>query len=605
MATSTRAWRAAGVVLLVTSSLAGCTKAAERAQVVRHPVTQAPTPTASPTPTELPVKGGTLRVIGTGTDYLDANISYYSVGYSLLRLISRQLYTWPADPEQAPDVVPDLAVGLPQVDRTRTVYTVTIRRGARWETSPPRQVTAADVVRGVEITCNPAQPFGGLSDFESLISGMEEFCQGFSRLRPRVSAIRNYLDRQSISGVHVGANRLQVVFELTRPANYFPDLLALPAFSPRPREMLAELPGGDRGVSHPISDGPYRLASQIPSDYGAPAHLTFTRNPAWDPSTDPVRKAYVDKVDVDFRADVSDPHKALRRLRSGDADLCYCFIGQPDAGPLLRRHDARLTVHPSYAINPYLVFNTVSPNNGGALRNPDVRRAISYALDRSAFIRALGGPQLAPALAHILPDGVLGSESFDPYPHDVDKAKQLLDKAGVTRLVLWGSFRFSSPAGRKIFASARAQLAQVGVRLRPRVAEEDYFDMGLGHPQNARRGNWDIALSGWLPDWDGNAAVSFFRSLFDGRMLPPSSSNFGLYDDPKLNQLIDQASQADLRTAATLWHRADALVMSDAAVYPIAQRSMVMWCGDRVGNCRYVPELDGVDLTQVWRRLSR
>jgi peptide/nickel transport system substrate-binding protein len=589
---------------LLSISLVGCTKAAEHAQVVRQPAPPTTTPTPSPTSTEMPVKGGTLHVLSSGTDYLDANISYYSVGYSILRLISRQLYSWPADPATATTVVPDLATGPPTVDSTRTVYTVTIRHGARWGTSPPRQVTAADVVRGVEITCNPLEPSGALPDFESLIRGMSDFCAAFSKQHPRTRAIRAFLSRNVLPGVHVGANPRQVVFELTRPANYFTDLLALPAFSPRPREMLAQPPGGDRGVSHPISDGPYRLASQIPADHGAPAELTFDRNPAWDPATDRLRKAYVDKIDIDLRAEASDPRKALRILEHGGADLCLCGIGRPYSARLLHQHDRRLTLHPSFANNAYLVFNTVSPNNDGALRNPDVRRAISYALDRSAFTKALGGAELAPPLTHVLPDGVVGSQSFDPYPHDPAKARDLLSKAGIGGLEIALYYNPASPTSQEAFRAVRHQLAVVGVRVQPR-SPWDFYGTELHRLDYARHGTWDLAIAGWLPDWEGNAAASYFHSLFDGRTLPPTSSDFGLYDDPKLDQLIDRASQADLKTAADLWHQADELVMSDAAIYPIAQQNLTMWCGDRVGNCIYVPELEGVDLTNVWHRLHR
>ena len=43
------------------------------------------------------VKGGTLNMLGVGdVDYMDPNISYYSVGYVALRLWSRQLFTYPA-----------------------------------------------------------------------------------------------------------------------------------------------------------------------------------------------------------------------------------------------------------------------------------------------------------------------------------------------------------------------------------------------------------------------------------------------------------------------------------------------------------------------------
>src|SRR5688500_6469423 len=46
-----------------------------------------------------PVAGGTLNMLGAGdVDFMDPNISYYSVGYLNLRMWSRQLFTYPADP---------------------------------------------------------------------------------------------------------------------------------------------------------------------------------------------------------------------------------------------------------------------------------------------------------------------------------------------------------------------------------------------------------------------------------------------------------------------------------------------------------------------------
>ena len=40
-------------------------------------------------------------------------------------------------------------------------------------------MTAADALLGLKRSCNPTQPFGGLPDFESLIVGYQQFCNGF------------------------------------------------------------------------------------------------------------------------------------------------------------------------------------------------------------------------------------------------------------------------------------------------------------------------------------------------------------------------------------------------------------------------------------------
>src|SRR5215212_1703325 len=63
-----------------------------------------------------PVDGGILDVLGVGdVDFLDPNISYYSVGYEVMRLISRQLYSFPAETGHTTEVQPDLATALPKI----------------------------------------------------------------------------------------------------------------------------------------------------------------------------------------------------------------------------------------------------------------------------------------------------------------------------------------------------------------------------------------------------------------------------------------------------------------------------------------------------------
>ena len=131
-----------------------------------------------------PKSGGTLNMLGQGdVDYMDYNISYYTIGSLAQRLWVRGLYAYPAIPGAASTrPYPDLATAPPVISNGGKTFTVTIRTGAMWDTSPPRQVTAADALRGLERSCNPVQPFGGLPDFETLIVGYQDFCTKFAKL---------------------------------------------------------------------------------------------------------------------------------------------------------------------------------------------------------------------------------------------------------------------------------------------------------------------------------------------------------------------------------------------------------------------------------------
>ena len=88
------------------------------------------------------VKGGTLNMLGTGdVDYMDPNISYYSVGYLALRLWSRQLFTYPAIDGQTTKAAPDLATAIPTQGNGGSAPTARPTRspsaqGAKWNTTP-------------------------------------------------------------------------------------------------------------------------------------------------------------------------------------------------------------------------------------------------------------------------------------------------------------------------------------------------------------------------------------------------------------------------------------------------------------------------------------
>ena len=59
----------------------------------------------------------------------------------------------------------------------------------------------------------------------------------------------------------------------------------------------------------------------------------------------------------------------------------------------------------TFSTNPYLVFNSVSPNNSDALKKVAVRQALSYGINRAPLLVDNGGPTQGVALTHVLPTG--------------------------------------------------------------------------------------------------------------------------------------------------------------------------------------------------------
>lgn len=394
----TRAACVAGLCLIMAVATACSTKATKSTQTDSTSIS-GENINASGTP----VRGGTLHMLGVGdVDYMDPNISYYSGGYLALRLWSRQLVTYPAVPDKVTTDVPDLATALPTVanggvSADGLTWKLTIRNGAMWNTTPPRQVTAADEVRGVKRTCNPAQPFGGMPDFQDLIVGLADYCNGFSSVDAKsASAIAAYQNSHDVAGLSVDpGNPLTVVFKLTHPATYFLPMLALPAFSPSPVEYDQYVPASAELAQHTISDGPYQITK-----YNATKEIDFARNPVWDPSTDGVRKAYVDAVVVNETGN-QDAIQQQLQANTPDADMEWDTFPPVSAVPQLSaKKDPNFYAGPTFSSNPYLIFNTTSPNNDGALSKVAVRKALSEAISRDHLIQDANGPIISPPLTH-------------------------------------------------------------------------------------------------------------------------------------------------------------------------------------------------------------
>lgn len=556
---------------------------------------------SNPNTSGTPKSGGVLTVLGTSDvdDDLDPNYGYYTLDYVAYQLYERQLYTYPSVQGQTFTLQPDLATSQPVINGN--TESVTIRTGAMWDTNPPRQVTAADVVRGVKRSCNPTFPGAYQPDFSDVLVGYAAYCSAFGNVSStNEQAQVQYMNTHNISGVSVDpSNPLTVVFTLTKPVSYFAGALNLSAFNPVPQEYLQYLPNSPEAGQHSFSDGPYKVASYVPNK-----SIDFVRNPAWNQSSDPIRHAYVDEIKV---TETLTQPAIVQEISTNtpQADMMW-DVGVPatQVPQFVASKNPDFQLLTEGATNPYIVFNTISKNNGGALGKPLVRQALSYAIDRAELIQNHGGPQVDPPLTHIIAPGTDGSSpNFDDYPYNPTKAKQLLQQAGVTNMTLTMLYRGTqSVTAQHDFETLQANLSAVGVTLKGlNVSGSDFYGKYLTPGTAAKNSVWDLAEAGWGPDWYPTGGKSYFTPILDGNQLPPNSSNFGFFNDPTLNNIISQALSATSDSAAAaLWHQADVEAMSQAALYPIADPNEATLHGSRVHNCIYIGPIQNCDLANIW-----
>ena len=548
-----------------------------------------------------PQTGGTLRILATGEpDHMDPTLAGMVPTNNLMRAISRQLISYEAssDPDVAIKPVGDLATEVPQPTDNGLTYTFKLREGAMWNApSGPRQITSADVERGIKRLCNPHMQTSTLTYFTSLISGLAEFCDGFSKVEPTAAAMKKYMEENDVTGVETPDDRT-VVFKLKERAGDFVYMLSLPNPAPVPVEALDYVPDSPEYRTHFVGSGPYTIG-----DYTPDTSLKLVRNPAWKAESDPLRKAYVDEIEITMGMQ---PDAIMQQLQSGDADLAY-DINVPTAilATLVANGDEKLAAMSAGNTN-FLFINTVSNNNNGALKDLRVRQALAYAVDKAAIAQQWGGSTVAEPVGGIFGLGVLGHHKFELYPSpgskgDPEKAKELLAEAGFPDGITLKMPYRNKDMEATTAATIQASMARAGIKLElSPVTAADYYSKFMTNPVNTKEGTWDIAPVGWTPDWVGGAARSVFQPQFTFNGTH-QTYNYTDYNNPKANEIAAQAINATTpEETGKLWAEVDELVMADVPVIPLIANKNPRYRSEAVQN--YLPYALGVegDWTNLW-----
>jgi ABC-type transport system substrate-binding protein len=459
-----------------------------------------------------PQQGGTLKLVGSSdVDHLDTASAYYVASYTLERAFTRQLFSYPAttDITRANTPAADVAAEVPTqanggISADGRTWTIHLRPGVRWNTSPAREVTAQDFVLGLERLCNPVSPVGAPGYYENTITGMRAYCDGFAKAGQDAASIRRYIQSHKVAGLKATDDKTLVI-HLLQPASDFANILAMPFASAAPVEYLAYVPDSNTFRQHTISDGPYQITGYQPGK-----QITLDRNPAWEQAGDPLRHQHVDRIQV---TEGQDQGPVQQQVQAGTSDMEWdTQVPIADIPQLQSAKDSRLGIYPTLSTNPYVVFNLQSPNNKGALANVKVRQALEYAIDKVAVGQVYGGPSLNTPLGQVIPPGNIGYQAFDLYPTpenagDPATCRQQLAKAGhPSGLVLTDVSRNAGnhPA---VAQSVQASLAKCGVttKIVP-VTQADYYGKYLNNPAGSKRGVWDITEPGWCPTGSATTA---------------------------------------------------------------------------------------------------
>jgi peptide/nickel transport system substrate-binding protein len=293
--------------------------------------------------------------------------------------------------------------------------------------------------------------------------------------------------------------------------------------------LLWNLSGGAMGIvpdgslgeisQHPIGSGPFRFVSaQLDRD------VVVERNDDyWGDKARLARVRFAVVPDATTRA---------LELRKGSADLAIGNSLSSDMVVILEREPSLQVLRAPGTVAGYLAFNVRDP----ILKDPRVRRALAYAIDRGPVIHYLWRDFARPAISILPPESWAFDRNVTIYPHDPVRARQLLEGAGYPmqngsrfRLTMKTSTEESS---RLMAAVWQQQLAEVGVTLDIRSFEYATFFSDVTH------GEFQFYSLRWV---GGNEDPDIFEYVFHSAKFPPYGANRSFYANPLLDVLIDQA----------------------------------------------------------------
>jgi len=201
-----------------------------------------------------------------------------------------------------------------------------------------------------------------------------------------------------------------------------------------------------------VGSGPYYLTTYDPGRL-----VVLDRNPNWNPATDPLRKAWVDRIQVKLGVTIASIQRAIDR---GEADLSLTSHVPQSQLAALRADPAAVPAAGGQHDGVPMVPGPWDQPQSGAIADVRVRQAVNYAIDKVAYRDAIAN-KYAPngdLASTILAPSSLGYRPYDLYPspggRDAPaKARALLAEAGYPKgltlsFATLGSVRFAAAKSR-------------------------------------------------------------------------------------------------------------------------------------------------------------
>ncbi|HEX3243695.1 MAG TPA: ABC transporter substrate-binding protein [Solirubrobacterales bacterium] len=507
-------------------------------------------------------EGGTLRGASLSfPDYLDPGLSYTLEGWTSMYNTYVPLLTYAhASGSEGTKLIPGLAKSLPEISDDGRTYSLTLRSGLEYSDGTP--VRASDFRATIERLFRLDSPGSAMY---TVIAGAERF---------------STTKRGGIGGIQAADRSGRIVIRLVEPSSSFSNLLATLFAAPVPPGT----PASNQTRNPPPATGPYEITSSEPDQ-----SWEYRRNPAWARSNSAAMPDLPDGHVGRIRmAVVGNASAEVSEIERGRLDWMQ-NPPPPDRYAEIRKRFEGTQFRPEPVIsNFYFWMNT----RRAPFDDVRVRRAVNYALEPGALERIYAGSLTR--FQQIIPPGMPGFRRFQPYPHDLGKAKALVAAADPSdrRVTVWTD---SIPPAKEAGEYYEQVLDRIGLEAKLKAVPPATYFTVIGNPSTP---DLDTGWSNWLLEYPN--PNSLFGPQLSGKGITGiNDTNYARFDDPAIDAEISHLGREQLGPKQEGEYAAlDRKVMAEAPWAPFGNLTLATFVSNEIDLDRVVYNpIYGHDLT--------
>jgi peptide/nickel transport system substrate-binding protein len=379
----------------------------------------------------------------------------------------------------------------------------------------------------------------------------------------------------NIPGIIVNNKKRTITIKLVSPRGDFLTILALIFAAPVPGNTGPEIQNGTIPGT-----GPYKFASYDPN-----RSFVMVRNPFFKP-TRFIPRGNPKRVEVSL---IGDANTATQKVASGQADYSNAAI-PPD-----RIADAKSKGHLvlRQTANTYYFWMNIREAPFNKLK---VRQAVNMAIDRKQMQTLVWGG-LGQSTQNVLPPTYPSYKKLSLYPHNLAKAKQLINQAGAkgAAVKVWTRQVSDAVTAATYYQSV---LNSIGLNATLTILPRATYYTTIGNVNTHAQTGW----ARWLEDYPH--PLDWFDVLLNGeRITNQSNNNYAWYSNKKTNKEIDQLRKAPVLTPAVnaKWATVEKQIMQQAPWAPWSNRVFPEFFTKQIG-CIHIQRLYGIDFARLCRK---